>query len=391
VGSGDQPPKVVIVHDYVTQRGGAERVTLDLLRAFPGARLVTSCWNRNESFPEFAKFRVETLWPNKLQALRNDPRLAFPVLASAFERHTIADADIVICSSSGWSHRVRTTAPKIIYCHNPARWLYQPDDYFGAMSPGARRLFRVATTRLRRSDARAASTAARYLVNSTVVAKRVRDTYGLEATVLPPARGLSADGPSERVVGIEPGYLLTVGRARGYKNTEAVRLAVAGMPDERLVVVGGDATEAAPGITQLSGVSDAQMRWLYSNAAGLVAVANEDFGLTAVEAQHFGLPAVLLRRGGYLDSAVENVTGVFVDALTPDAIADGIRQLRNRGWDRDLMERCGERYSFGAFADRIRDCVLRFSAASGGQARAASLIDRVESAQRVTSAGALTG
>ena len=63
------------------------------------------------------------------------------------------------------------------------------------------------------------------------------------------------------------------------------------------------------------------MRWLYANAAGLVAVAHEDFGLTPVEAQAFGLPAVVLRSGGYLDSAIEGITAVFVDEA--DAVRGG--------------------------------------------------------------------
>ena len=116
-------PKVVIVHDYVTQRGGAERVVLDLLRSFPGARLVTACFEATATYPRFSEYEIETLWTNRVPLFRRDPRRAFPFLARAFASHVINDADLVICSSSGWAHRVSTSAPKIVYCHNPARWL----------------------------------------------------------------------------------------------------------------------------------------------------------------------------------------------------------------------------------------------------------------------------
>src|SRR5664279_4542590 len=314
-------PRIVLVHDYVTQRGGAERVVLDLLRSFPGARLVTACFEAKATYPRFAEYDIETLWPNRFPMFRQDPRTAFPFLARAFARHVIRDADLVICSSSGWAHRVTTSAPKIVYCHNPARWLYQPDDYFADLPKWARRCqrgFVTAMGGLRHSDAIAAKRCSRYIGNSAAVVQRVRDTYGIEATIVPPSRGISPTGPQTPARRVDPGFLLTIGRERGYKHTESICRAVASVASERLVAVGAPSTGAdESNITRLTNLSDENMRWLYANASGLVAVAHEDFGLAPVEAQAFGLPSVVLRSGGYLDTTVENVTGVFVDGTSP--------------------------------------------------------------------------
>jgi glycosyltransferase involved in cell wall biosynthesis len=357
--------RVVVVHDYVTQRGGAERVTLDLLRAFPGSRLVTSCWNRAASFPEFAEHEIKTLWIDRLPFLRHDPRRAFPFLAAAFDSHVVHDADLVICSSSGWSHRVRSEAPKLVYCHNPARWLYQPDDYFPRLPSMARRATSLALEPLRRTDVRAARGASAYVANSTVVAERVRKTYDIDVTIVPPARGLSPHGPQEPVIGVQPGFLLTVSRPRGYKHTDVVRRAVAQLSGERLVVVGDIPQQGDPhGVTACGRVSDAQLRWLYANAAGLVAVSYEDFGLTPVEAQAFGVPAVVLRSGGYLDSTVEGETGIFVDEATPEAVAAGIRQLRSSRWDSQVVRRHGERYSPASLSRQLHDVADRLVASA---------------------------
>lgn len=344
------------MHDYLTQRGGAERVVLDMLRTYPDARLITSFYAPDRTFPEFRDFRVDTLPINRILPLRADPRRAFPFLARAFAERVVTDADVVLCSSSGWSHRVVTTVPKVVFCHNPGRWLYQPHDYLPGLSPWLRGRFVGATEGMRRTDRLAARGADRYLVASSVVACRVRACYGIESATVAPARGLSPDGAQEPVNGLEPGYLLTVARPRGYKHTRAVCEAVAGMPGERLVVVGGDVdAQTWPlNVTRMRNLGDAQLRWLYANASALVAVAHEDFGLTVPEAQAFGVPVATLRAGGYLDTNVEDLTGVFVDTVEPAAIRAGVAKLRSRHWDRDAIRRSGERYSVPAFSRRLR-------------------------------------
>lgn len=329
---------------------------LDLLQAFPGSRLVTSVWHRDQTFPEFEQHDVETLWLDRVSPFRGDPRRAFPLLAGAWSRHVIDDADAVVCSTSGWAHRVSTPAAKVVYCHNPARWFYQPDDYLKALPTWAREQFARRTRRLRESDAAAARSASAYLVNSRVVAARVEDAYGIRPEIVPPPRGVDPSGPQEAVPGVVPGFLLTVGRSRGYKNTEVVIAAMRDLPGERLVCVGERAVDDGS-VTYLTDMTDAQMRWLYANAFALVAVANEDFGLTPVEAQAFGIPTVALRAGGYLDSTLEGVTGVYVDTATPDAVAAGVRVARARPWDAEVIRQAGERYSPETFRRRVSSAV----------------------------------
>ena len=111
------------------------------------------CWQPAGTYPDFGRYEIQTLWTDRVGLLRRDPRRAFPFVARAWSSHEITDADVVVCSSSGWAHRVRTRAPKIVYCHNPARWLYQPADYFGdTVSPWLLERFVRSTDGLRRSD-----------------------------------------------------------------------------------------------------------------------------------------------------------------------------------------------------------------------------------------------
>lgn len=355
---------VVVAHDYLTSRGGAERVVLALARGLGASRIVTSLYEPDATFEGFSEFAVQTSWLDRIPALRADQRRAFPLLASAFARLSVDDADVVVCSSSGWAHALPTTAPKIVYCHTPARWLYQPDDYFIGRSQRARQALTLVTPALRRWDQRAARSATRYLANSTVVAQRIGRIYGIDAEVLHPPPGLTP-GPTRAVAGLEPGFLLSVGRDRGYKNVEVVLAAMAGLPGQRLVTVGaggGAAGGAAVtgNVRHLGRVSDEELRWLYASARAVVSAAYEDFGLSPIEGFSFGTPAVLLRAGGFLDSMVEGLTGEFFDAADPLAVAAAVRRLPAEP-DPAGIRAHAARFSDAAFQHRMRAVIAEVS------------------------------
>ncbi|MCZ2817367.1 glycosyltransferase [Modestobacter sp. VKM Ac-2984] len=349
---------MVIAHDYLTQRGGAERVALALLEAFPGSRMVTSIYAPESTYPEFERHDIEVTPLSSVPAFRRDPRRALPLLAAAWASVQVNDADVVLCSSSGWAHGIRTTAPKIVYCHNPARWLYQSSEYIERHG----RAQKVASTLLRRPlvwwDRRAAASAQLYLANSLVVARRVERTYGRPAQVVHPP--MSVRPKMDRVPGIEPGsYFLTVGRPRGYKNTTVVAEAITRMPDERLIAVGGLPEGQWPDrLRGLTGVTDAQLTWLYANAKALIACAYEDFGLTPLESFSQGTPVLALRAGGYVETTIAGVTGEFIDEPTADSIISAVRRFLVSDFDAEVIRQHADSFSQEAFTARIRDIVF---------------------------------
>lgn len=361
--------RVAIVHDYLTQRGGAERVVLSLLTAFPGARLVTSVYNADTTYPEFQNYDVETTWLNRVRMFRQDPRRAMPLLPLVFSSVQLDDVDVVICSSSGWAHGIRTDAPKLVYCHTPARWLYQGQQYVEQHGRAVRLTVGALSPLLKRWDRRAAKSVTTYLANSTVVAGRIYQEYGRAAEVLAPAITIDAAGEREPVPGLEPGFLLTVSRSRGYKNVGVVCAAVQSLPGERLVVVGGLPEREGSGerwsdaIRGLAEVSDAQLRWLYANCAAVVAASHEDFGLTPLEGNMFGRPAVVLRAGGFLDTLVEGRTGCFIEELTVPAVRRAIQDLRTLTLDDDQIIAHAQGFGLEAFKSTlVRECKIAVTA-----------------------------
>jgi len=360
-------PRIAIAHDYLTQMGGAERVVLSLARAFPGAPIYTTLYDPATTFPEFSDLDVRVSALDRLAPFRKHYRSALPLLPFA-ARSIHIDADIVIASSSGWAHGFTTDAKRLVYCHTPARWLYAPDDFLGDdPSPLVAGALRVLSPALRRWDRRAAGRADRYLANSAVARRRVRDSYGIDATVLPPPYRVDVKGHRTQPQAVaERGWQdfhLVVSRLLPYKHVDRVLKAFAELPDEHLVVVGSgplaDRLRAmAPrNAVLLEGVPDAELRWLYANAQALIGASYEDFGLTVIEAAAFGTPALALRSGGYLESVVDGRTGLFFDEPTADAIVDAVQRLRARPLSPLRVSDHAARFSESSFIEQIRTVV----------------------------------
>lgn len=360
--------EVALVHDYLTQRGGAERVVLSMQKAFPDAPLYTSLYDPDATLAGFRGTDVRTLSINRVGALRRNHRLALPLLAPAFSRLRVR-ADVTVCSSSGWSHGIRTEGRKLVYCYAPARWLYQAERYLGTGRGGAKAAVLSALTPLLRGwDRRAARTADRYVTSSTMMRDSIRAVYGIDADLLPPPHTIDSGGHQRPLDGVEPGFLLCVSRLLPYKNVDAIVEAVNGMRDQRLIVVGsgpeiGRLTAlAGPNVRVLGSVTDEQLRWLYAESRGLVAASYEDYGLTPLEAASFGKPVAVLRWGGFLDTVVEGDTGVFFDRPEPSAVRDVLHRLARERWDGARIRAHAGRYSEAGFTARLQDLVTQVAA-----------------------------
>ena len=360
-------PRVAIAHDYLTQRGGAERVVLAMHRAFPEAAIYTTLYSPESTFPEFKNARIITSELNRVGVLRRHHRLALPFLSLAASGMRI-EADVVIASSSGWAHGFRTGGKLLVYCHSPARWLHLTDQDVGGEAKRSIRGLAALGLRapLTAWDKRAAGRSDHYWANSTVVKERIHNVYGIDAELLYPPYGLANDGPAEQPpqAPTAPFHLL-VARLMPYKNVDQVIAAYVGREERLLIVGNGPQREqlvaAAPSnVSFAPRLEDAQLRWCYQHADALVAASHEDFGLTILEAAACGTPAVALRAGGFLDTVVEGTTGLFFDEPTARAISAALDTLKSAGFDREVVMAHAAEFGEARFAEKLHSAVTSF-------------------------------
>jgi glycosyltransferase involved in cell wall biosynthesis len=360
--------RVAIAHDYLTQRGGAERVVLAMARAFPDAPIYTTLFDPKHTYPEYADHEVRASWLNRLRFFRRHHRLALPFLPATVRSMRI-DADVVLASSSGWAHGVESTGEKLVYCYTPARWLHQQKRYLGDHATrGTAIALRLLSPWLRRWDERAARSATGYVTVSSVVQDRVHAAYGLPSMVIPAPRPNTDGFRSEPMPAVEQwldgqGYELCVSRLLPYKNVDQIVAAYQQEPRRRLIIVGSGPEKrklraaAGDNVLFLEGITDGELAWLYRGTNALVAISYEDFGLTPLEAAAFGKPCIVLRWGGYVETMVENLTAVFIEVPEAEHVRNGLEQLDARQWDADRIIEHAARYHEDVFIENIRDLV----------------------------------
>ena len=360
--------EIAIAHDYLTQRGGAERVVLAMHRAFPEATIYTTLYDPEKTYPEFKNAKIVVSPLNRIKFFRKNHRAALPLLPLASSLLKVP-ARKTLVSSTGWAHGFNFAEKSFIYCHSPARWVYLTDQYLGDHTGKAMRFaLRFLRPALLLWDQRAARHAGLYAANSTTIQQRIEAVYGgKESEVIFPPFSI----PSEK--GIEPlpeleefmkdgDYFLVVSRLLPYKNVDVAVQAFAGLNQKLLVVGDGpmaeELHEMAPENVQFaSNISDAQLRYAYQNCRALLAVSYEDFGLTPLEAGSFGKPTIALQAGGYLDTIREDINGVFIQSPDVDHVRAGLVQFDSREWDCVAIHDYSDRFSEHWFKKKLREKV----------------------------------
>jgi glycosyltransferase involved in cell wall biosynthesis len=349
-------PSVAIVHDYLNQRGGAERVVLAMAGIWPQAPIYTSLYRPGSTFGAFREHEVHTSWIDRLPVDRRF-RLLFPLYPSAFRSLGVLDHDLVISSSSGWGHSVRTSPESrhVVYCHAPARWLYSSQEWFHER-PG-RRAAEALLAPMRRWDRNAARRADRYIANARNTAERIKAAYGIEAAVVHPPVDVERFTPGPRGE-----RLLVVSRLLRYKRVDLVVEAASRLGIGLDVVGAGPDLErlqalAGPGVVFHGKVSDGKVTELMETCNAFCFPGREDFGIAPVEANAAGKPVVAFAAGGALESMEEGVTATFFRRQDIDDVVSAIREALELTTSPEDIARRAQRFSTAEFERNLRAAI----------------------------------
>lgn len=364
-------PKIAIVHDWLTNMGGAEDVALALLEAFPGAPIYTSTYTP-EKMPAFAKYDVRTTYLQKLPAPLKKLHKFFPMLrVRAFQKLDLSEFDIIISSSSAESKQVqktRATQVHICYCHTPIRYYWSHyDEYrrnpgFGTLNWLVRLVMPLIVPPLKKADYDAAQKVDIFVANSSEVQKRIKKYYGRPSTVVHPPVNTSRFTPART----RDDYYVTLGRQVPYKRIDlavsaATKLGVTlkvygnGSEHQKLVDIAGPTVEFFT--DRFHDASDAAVAQALNHAKGFIFPAEEDFGIVTVEALAAGAPVIGYGKAGTLDIVTDGETGTLFTHQTVDDVANAITRAEAIQFFPSKLQRTARRFDKTLFITKIRKIV----------------------------------
>ncbi len=363
-------PRVVIVHDWLTNMGGAEDVVLALAEAFPGAPIYTSQYDPSK-MPRFKHLDVRTTHLQNLPGPLKKMHKFLPILrVKAFQKLDLSEFDIIISSSSAEAKQVRKTRSEqihICYCHTPIRYYwshyndYKKDPGFGSLNWLVRLAMPLIVPPLKKADYKAAQTVDIFIANSTEVQKRIKKYYDKPSVVVHPPVDINRFEPARK----RGDYYVALGRQVPYKRVDlavgaATKLGIplkvygSGSEHERLVAMAGPTVEFFT--DRFGDASDEAVEAALNSAKGFIFPPEEDFGIVPVQALAAGAPVVAYGKGGALD-IVDLESGVLFEKQTVDSVSSAIEKLEAKTYLPGTLRRRSRRFDKSLFITKMRKIV----------------------------------
>jgi glycosyltransferase involved in cell wall biosynthesis len=364
--SAELPARIAVVHEWLLDYAGSERVLAEILRCFPQADLFTLVdrMPAAERAP-LGNRRATTTFLQRMPGIASHRGYYLPLMPLAIEQLDVTAYDLVISSNHAVAKGVIVSpdALHISYVHSPMRyaWDLQFEYLRGeGLERGLRGLvLRLVLHRLRMWDVRAAAGVDHFIANSAFIARRILKAYRREADVIHPPVDTDFFTPG----GARGEEYVAVSRLFGYKRVDLLLEAFGRMPGRRLVIVGdGPQRErlraaAPPNVEFSAGLPPEALRDLLRRARAFVFPAIEDFGIAPVEALACGTPVIALRRGGAAET-VDDSTGVFFEQQTPEALIAAIERFEaNPPISAAACRHAAERFSAARFRQEFEEYV----------------------------------
>ena len=352
--------RVAIVHDWLNQMGGAERVLEALVEMFPGAPVYTSMYWTEGMPRQYRGWDIRTTWMDHLPGIHGNPQPYLLLYPLAFGGLELQDYDLVISNKSAFCLGVRT-APQtrhVCYCLTPTRFVWDFDTYVHReqVNGMARQLVKPFISWLKRWERRAADRVDAFVAISREVQARVQRLYDSQSAIIYPP--VDTDRFMLASNGHTQDYYLIVSRLIPYKRIDlAVRaFNQLGLP----LWIAGDGRDresleaiAGPSVRFLGRVPDEELADLMAGCRAFVFPGLEDFGIAPVQAMAAGRPVIAFEGGGATDYVLEGVTGAFFREQTPEALTEAVRTFDATSVDPPVIRAHAQKFDTGVFKTQL--------------------------------------
>lgn len=353
--------KIVIVHEWLTNIAGSEKVLLQMAAAFPNAEIVVGVANPEVASRVLPGRAVRSLLNPKLPGILRRWQHYAPILWLAW-RFSKINADTVIVSSHFAAHQAlhRVAGKSVVYYHTPMRIAWKFDMERTRVRAHTAIILKILIPVMQYLDRLPSKKATKRFANSTETQRRIQDFYGCDAEILHPPIEVAAGDAASPAHAVAP-YYLCFGRLVDYKRIDHAILACNKL-GRRLVIAGAGPAEellrsiSGPTIEFVGQVDDKEKGLWLANARALLFPGLEDFGIVPVEAMTYGTPVVALGHGGVLDTVNEK-TGILYKSRDPLGLVEAIEEFERSTFDSKTIKAHAATFNEENFRSRLKDVV----------------------------------
>jgi len=353
--------KVALVHDYLNQYGGAEKVLEALSEIFPDAPIYTLIYDSKIIDNILPGKEVRASFLQKIPLINRYHRFFPPLMPLAVEKLDLSDFDMVISDSAAFTKGVitRPETIHICYCHTPIRYAWDDSHKYVRefnMPFWAKIFVPIFMNYLRLWDREAAYRVDKFICNSNFVAKRVKKYYKRDATIIYPPVDTKKFFPGTK----SESYFLMVGRLLVYKRFD-IAIEAFNRLELPLKIIGtgpesGKLKKMANwNIEFLGNVDSETLKKHYQECQALIFPQEEDFGIVALEAMACGRPVIAYRGGGALESVKENETGLFFDEQTAGSLVDAVKKFDSGKFKSRKIKNHAMKFDKNIFKKKIKE------------------------------------
>lgn len=355
--------RVALVHDYLNQYGGAERVLEAFCEIWPEALIYTLIYDKEKTGGAFEGRRIKTSFLQKIPFAKSHHRPFLMLMPLAIEAFDFSKYDVVISDSASFAKGI-ITRPKtlhICYCHTPTRYLWDDSHkYVREFSYPAfiKKLIPFFMSYLRVWDEAAGFRPDKFIANSQCVKERIKKYYGQEARVINPPVKTDIFYIAEK----SEDYFLAAGRFLSYKRFDLtiqafnrlgwpLKIVGAGPELKRLKKMAGSSIEF------LGQVTDVKLCSLYAKCQAFIFPQEEDFGIVAAEAMASGRPIIAYSAGGALEMVKDGETGILFDEQSVDSLVGALEKFKRSNFDPQKIRQHARQFDREIFKRKIREFV----------------------------------
>ncbi len=362
--------KIALVHDYLVQDGGAEKVLDVLQEIWPEAPTYTLFFDPKK-LPTFSGRDIRTSFLQKMPLALKKYQWYITLMPTATEHYDLSEYDVVVSSTSAFAKGIitRPGAIHICYCHTPTRYLWSDTHSYVEelrVPRFIKSMLPPVLSRLRAWDQQAADRVDQFVANSQTVRERIKKYYRHDAHVIFPPVDTHRFHISPR----PKTYFLTGGRLVAYKRFDLVIDACnkTGIP---LKIFGSGPVQddlrrqAKSNVEFLGKVSGDVLHDLYAEALAFIHPQEEDFGITPVESMAAGRPVIAYRKGGAGETVVEGLSGEFIETQTWEELADHLIRFDDTRYDPKTIKAHAEKFSRERFKKEMEEFICTYSSTSG--------------------------